>query len=251
MRTSRLFSAVALLLATGFFNLSCNSTDSVLPTNFPEATTYYPLTIGKYITYATDSIHYYETIANDTVHVEIKEVIADTFRDGSNNLTYRIERFNRPAGGTDWTLVGTSTVSYVNQSVEKVENNLRYLKLVSPVEKNVEWAGHIYLGGLGSLPVDQECNNLQFLEGWEFCYTQVAAAETVGNFNFDDVITVVQNGSQNLIEFNKSEEKYANGLGMVYRFFRHYTTQNICPECEWEENTQCGYSVKMTVIDFN
>ncbi|MFN3940061.1 MAG: hypothetical protein ACK4IY_05705 [Chitinophagales bacterium] len=216
-----------------------------------EAGEYIALAIGKYITYRVDSIYYYETIENDTIHVEIKEVITDTFRDGSNKLNYSYQRFSRPAGGSDWNLVGTGVFSENGNSIEKVEDNLRYIKLVSPVSVNLEWNGHAYLGGLASIPVEQSCNNLQFLEGWNFKYASVNAAETIGDFHFDAVVTVEQNGSQNLIEFNQSIEKYAKGIGMVYRFFRHYTTQNICPECIWEENTECGYSVKMTVIDYN
>ena len=250
MKTSKLLVVSAMLLLSGSLIISCTE-DSVKDITVYQAMDYYPLAIGKYITYKTDSIHYFETIANDTVHVDIKEVLTDTFRDGSNILNYKIERFSRPTGTESWTLVGTGTVNYKDVSVEKVENNLRYIKLVSPVEKDVEWKGHAYLGGLSSIPVDQQCNNLEFLEGWEFCYTKVREPELVGDFNFDDVITVVQNGSQDLIEFNQSEEKYAKGVGMVYRFFRHYTTQNICPDCIWEENTQCGYSVMMTAVDYN
>ncbi|MBK8487526.1 MAG: hypothetical protein WAU21_11655 [Chitinophagales bacterium] len=250
MKTNKLLVVSVILFLTGSLIISCTE-DSVKNITVYQAMDYYPLAIGKYITYKTDSIHYFETIANDTVHVDIKEVLTDTFRDGSNFLNYRIERFSRPSGTDSWTLVGTGTANYKDVSVEKVENNLRYIKLVSPVEKDVEWKGHAYLGGLSSILVDQQCNNLVFLEGWEFCYTKVREPELVGVFNFEDVITVVQNGSQNLIELNHSEEKYAKGVGMVYRFFRHYTTQNICPDCIWEENTQCGYSVRMTVIDYN
>ncbi|HET8962519.1 MAG TPA: hypothetical protein VFM99_01380 [Chitinophagales bacterium] len=250
MKTNKLFVVSAMLLLSGSLMISCTK-DSVKDITVNQAMDYYPLAIGKYITYKTDSIHYFETIANDTVDVDIKEVLTDTFRDGRNILNYKIERFSRPTGTETWTLVGTGTVSYNDVSVEKVENNLRYIKLVSPVEKEVDWRGHAYLGGLSSIPVDQQCNNLQFLEGWEFCYTKVREPEFIGDSNFEDVITVIQNGSQSLIEFNQSEEKYAKEVGMVYRFFRHYTTQNICPDCIWEENTQCGYSVRMTVVDYN
>lgn len=240
------------LLYSGFLFIlpACDNTPPE-PVDIIEAMEYYPLEIGKYITYRVDSIHYFETIANDTVQVEIKELLIDTFRDGSNKLNYSYQRFSRPAGSSDWLLVGTGVCLKNGNSIEKVEDNLRFIKLVSPISAGLEWNGHAYLGGLSSIPVAQSCNNLEFLEGWIFKYSAVNVPETIGDFNFEDVVTVEQNGSQNLIEFNQSIEKYAKGVGMVYRFFRHYTTQNICPDCIWEENTECGYSVRMTVIDYN
>lgn len=243
--------AIPALMLVIFSTIGCNTDSDTKDVEVKAAMDYYPLQIGKYITYSVDSIFYYETIANDTVHADIKEIYTDTFYDGSNTLNYRIERFSRPAGTLNWTLVGTGTANYKNNTVEQVENNMRFIKLVSPVSINVKWNGHAYLGDLSSIPVDQECNNLSFLEGWEFCYSEIDAVENIGGFNFNAITTVLQNGNQNLIEFNQSEEKYAKGVGLVYRFFRHYTTQNICPECIWEENTECGYSVRMTVIDYN
>ena len=119
-----------------------------------------------------------------------------------------------------------------------------------PLREGKHWNGNIYLGSLSSIPVNESCNNLVFLEDWDYEYTAIHAAENIGTFSFDSTATVEQNGSTNLTELNTSTEIYAKNVGLVYREFYHLTTQNICPTCPWEENAECGYIVRQTVVEF-
>jgi len=220
------------------------------PPTAPLADEYYPLEVGRSITYQVDSIEYYETVANDTATWELKETIVDTFYDNQGRLNFRIERSIRQPGG-NWQLSEVWSVLNNESKIERTEQNLKFIRLISPVETGGEWNAHLYLSDLSTIPVNQQCNNLSFLEDWNYSYKEVGASRTFNGLDFNNTATVMQTGEQNLIEFNECEEVYAKGVGMVYRFFRHYTTQNICPECEWEENTECGYSVKMSVIEYN
>ena len=243
-RNIQLLTAVLMVMTLG-----CETTTTTL--DLLTADTYYPLEVGKTVVYRVDSISYYETIDNDTASWDLRETIVEAYPDNQGRINYRVERAISAPGANNWQISEIWSVLNNNGNIERTEQNLRFLRLISPVSEGAEWDGHVYLGDLSAVPVAEQCNNLEFLNGWRFTYRQVGAAASFNGLDFNNTLTVLQTGSQNLIEFNASEEVYAEGVGMVYRFFRHYTTQNICPECPWEANTDCGYSVKMTVIDYN
>lgn len=223
----------------------------LVDTAFTDATDYYPLETGRYVVYQMDSIIYRETVPTDTISYELKELIGDAYYDNEGKLTYKIERYTSEPGLNEWILRETWSASYSNSRLERNEQNLRFIRLISPVVDGASWEGHVYLGDLSAQPVLEQCNNLEFLNGWDFTYEEVGLPATIGGLQFDETLLVRQTGEQNLIEFNECEERYAKGVGLVYRYFRHYTTQNICPECIWEENVECGYSVKLTVLYHN
>ena len=135
--------------------------------------------------------------------------------------------------------------------MQKIENNLRFIKLVAPLRNDISWEGNIYLGGLDDIPVDEDCNNLSYLEDWNYTYKNVDQPYTVNGNEFLKTITVIQEGDSNLIWFDYAEEVYAEFVGLVQKDFYHYYTQDLsCPECPWVERVQCGYSVKMKVLEW-
>ena len=111
--------------------------------------------------------------------------------------------------------------------------------------------GKEILGGLDDIPVDEDCNNLSYLEDWNYTYKNVDQPYTVNGNEFLKTITVIQEGDSNLIWFDYAEEVYAEFVGLVQKDFYHYYTQDLsCPECPWVERVQCGYSVKMKVLEW-
>lgn len=229
---------------------SCKTDESLNDMDTPDM--FYPLEVGKYIDYSVDSIIYHETIPSDTSHFEVREMLSDTFYDNEQRLNYKIERYLRPNDTTDWTLVNVWSVLSTGGQIQKVENNLRFIKLVTPVLNDTHWSGNAYLGGLEDLPYDEECNRLTFLEGWDYDYAYTDQPYSINGFDFARTLKVVQDGDSNFIWYNYAEEIYAEGLGLISKTFIHYYTQDTgCPDCPWEERVQCGYSIKMDIIDHN
>ncbi|MBK7568661.1 MAG: hypothetical protein IPI31_12645 [Bacteroidetes bacterium] len=215
------------------------------------AENYFPLVIGKYIVYSVDSIRYHEVAPTDTSYYEVKEILVDTFYDNESRLNYKIERYSRTSDTADWNLVNVWSVLYTDNQLQKIENNLRFIKLVAPLRNDISWEGNIYLGGLDDIPVDEDCNNLSYLEDWNYSYKNVDQPYTVNGNEFLKTITVIQEGDSNLIWFDYAEEVYAEFVGLVQKDFYHYYTQDLsCPECPWVERVQCGYSVKMKVLEW-
>lgn len=213
---------------------------------------YYPLDTGKYIIYQVDSIIYNETFANDTTSWQVMEMLSDTFYDLNGRLNYTIERYRRSDAAAEWQLVNIWQVLYADGRVEKVENNLRFIKLATFLMNGWTWDGHAYLGGLDDLPFDYECNRLSYYEGWDYSYANLERPFEINGLSFENTVTVLQEGDSNLIWFDQGKEIYAEFIGLVYKEFFHFYTQDItCPTCPWEERVECGYSVKMSVLEYN
>ncbi len=251
-KRSRLSFLFTFLLVSSFLIFLLNSCEpDPIAEELKSAESYYPLSVGKYVVYSVDSIKYHEVIPNDTSYFEVKEILVDTFYDNEARLNYKIERFARTSDTLDWVLVNVWSVLYTDNQLQKIENNLRFIKLVAPLKTDISWEGNIFLGGLEDIPVDEECNNLTYLEDWDYSYKNVDQPLTLNGFEFLKTVTVIQQGDSNLIWFDYAEEIYAEDIGLIQKDFFHYYTQDLsCPECPWEQRVQCGYSVKMKVLEW-
>src|SRR6476620_7444553 len=94
---------------------------------------YFNLAPGKYIIYDLDSTLYVNFGQNDTViHYQAKDLVDTLITDNLNRPAWRVIRFLRDAQSTDeadWTPRMTYMIIPGEQSVEVVENNMRYRKI--------------------------------------------------------------------------------------------------------------------------
>ena len=242
--------AFVLIIAAIFIIFSCQH--SGVDEDYIPVSDYYPLHTGNFIIYSVDSIHYHdETIPDDTTHYEVKELLTDTFYDNENRLNYKIERYRRNDDSEEFVLSDVWSVLGINGQIQKVENNLRDIKLVGPISIDQSWDGHKYMGGLGDIIVPEDCNNLSYLEDWNFIYSAIEEPFDINGFSFDKTVTVEESGDDNLIEYSFAKEIYAKNVGLIYKEFYHYTDNDTdCPDCTWLEHVECGYSVVMKVLEF-
>ncbi len=82
-----------LFVASFLFLLaSCDETENFV---LDSKEAYFPLEIGKYITYSVDSIQYSTSSGGATNVVsstfQWREMVVDTFRDAENRLVYEVE----------------------------------------------------------------------------------------------------------------------------------------------------------------
>jgi hypothetical protein len=134
--------------------------------------------------------------------------------------------------------------------MEFIENNMRFVKLKGPIRDGFIWKGNSYIDtySLNS--------NVKYLDNWEYTYENVNMPETVGTFNLDSTLLVNQrdeiignpNDVNSYSEINFGAEKYAKGIGLVYRNFSHVEYQ---PPTPGRSGYRIGYGVKMTMIDHN
>ena len=180
--------------------------DIVEPVNFGYS--YFPGDIGRYAIYEVDSIAF-DDIAHppDTTRYLLKELIASTFLDNAGRQTLRMERYYKmynpfiPYDLIPWLGPRVWSANKTTTTVEKVEENIRYIKLVFPPSKGKEWNGNAY--------------NTLGQKDYEILSSD--QAEMVNGSSFDSVVTVLQSEQKDFIRYIYEVEKYARGVGLVYK----------------------------------
>jgi len=179
------------------FILSCKEKERT----FDEGYNYFPLAIGNYKIY--DVIKTTYTSTNPVTETyQIKEYIADTITI-SSELKYRLERYKRATSSDNWPATPDSvwTASLYPNKAIKVENNVRYIKLVFPVQNGKTWNG-----------------NAENIYGEDdFKLQNVGKPYLVQNSNYSNTATVLQNDESTAINKTYGVEVYAKDIGLIYK----------------------------------
>ena len=170
---------------------------------------YFPLTRGSYVVYNVDSIihDYADDNTNnpdsliDTFRYEVKEVVDSDFIDGEGDTAWRISRYYREIGTSAWNFTSLWTAKRTAQSAQKVEENIRYVKLSFPVKLNKSWNGNQY----------------NFLPEEDYSIDEMNVPLSLGGLDFDSSVTVLELEDYNLIHRIFKQEKYVYGIGLAYR----------------------------------
>ena len=220
-----------LLFLVCIFFFSCSKKEEVIPTDL--GYDYAGLEVGKYVVYNVDSFYYdnfTETI--DTSYFKIKEVVDSKFTDLEGDEAFKIIRYRKENDTTAWELIDVWNSKITSTNFQKVEENIRFVKLIFPVKKNKTWNG----------------NSMNNMASMEYEYTAVDNAEVIGGNNLNGVLTVLQYEFNPLIEENLFEEKYAKGVGLVYK--KSVAIKNTYNNSLglWERSL--GYDVTMTISSY-
>jgi hypothetical protein len=182
---------------------------------------YFPDDSGTYVIYKVDSILYNDFFYNSdpsqylrSSSYFLKEKITEQFTDNRGRKSRKIERFI----SDDTTLHPFDDVTNVwyfvktERSVEKVEDNIRYVKLTFPVSTTNEWKGNKYfLNEIPFLPLKN--SNVKF--DWNYAITEKDVAYTNTYLVFDSTLTVLQIADSSKVNKLFSEERYARNVGLV------------------------------------
>ncbi|MGB4843525.1 MAG: hypothetical protein WBP16_03610 [Ferruginibacter sp.] len=235
-----------LALITVIIFAACKKSTDVLETN--TVNEFYPLQVGKYITYDLDSTVFINFGTKDTImKYQVKHEIDAEIMDNLGRPAYRVIRYIRKTAANPWVADNTFMAVQTDFTVEFIENNMRFIKLKGPVRDGYTWKGNSY--------IDLNIYG-RYLEDWDYVYDGVNTSTTVGSFTLDSTLNVNQRDEvignpgdiNSYHEINFSTEKYAKGLGMVYRDFIHIEYQPPTPGLGGYRQ---GYGVKMTMIDHN
>lgn len=209
---------------------------------------YFPLEIGRFVTYRVDSTIWSSfDCANNTrfSHRYMMYTVADTFRDDQERLSYRIDVHARMEDTMAWTPYKVVYATLNPASVEVVESNYRFIKMVFPVKDGITWKGNTYIPA-------GDADNMDYLN-WQYLYSNTGKSYFNGLATYDKSVTV--NHVNDGINYNDadttssyadrtfSQEVYGYNIGMVYREVTNWDRQpGSCRE---------GYTVTMRAIDHN
>jgi hypothetical protein len=240
----------AVLFTIGFF--ACKKTTDA--TKFISYKSYVSPKKGKYIVYRLDSI-----VTKDfgvgfvTRSYTIKDSVANVFNDNAGRQSFTIYRLRLNANNT-WTPINTFVVTPQDNSLEYVDNNLRYILLTNPISDSKTWAGN------SNILLSPFYKN-STISDWDFFYTDIEQPKKIGAFTFNNTVTVVQydsteNGVFNPLGFyayQKGYEVYADSIGLVYKdiMVYEYQQRSNISSCRLIRPKTPGPGLDTVVIDCN
>jgi hypothetical protein len=202
---------------------------------------YFPVSINHYIVYDVDSTVYDEITHQPTTYkYRLKEIITQSFTNDENTTSYRLERYIKYFDSTKsydqipWQIKNVWTIIPYSNSIEKVEENIRFVKLIFPVKQNAQWNG----------------NAKNTLGEKIYKYEYIDNSENINNTHFDKVLKVKQYEYRSLIKYQNEYEKYAKNVGLVYKEIINLESQNIIPNVPVENRAEKGYILRMQVVEW-
>ena len=200
-----------ILISIGFFSCKKKEDDKPVDMGYD----YFPNQAGRYVVYDVDSIHYDDFNINLNTHIspaieykfQIKEKIESIYMDNENRPTMRLERYVKyfdqavPYTQMQWTLRNVWSENRTSTTAEKVEENMRYIKLAFPVTSSKTWNGN-------AQNTDPAMN---------YSYASIDQPLQIGLLAFDSVAQVNQLDNSTLITKQYSIEKYARKAGLIYK----------------------------------
>jgi hypothetical protein len=184
---------------------------------------YFPVEIGSWVTYSvTDTRYDVQTI---TETYQLKEILDAEITDNLGRPSIRIERYWRQSDNDPWEIKDIWYATRTNSVAEKIEENIRFVKMVFPVRDYQEWDGNVY-------------NNYP---EWEYYYDSIEEPRVVNNLTFDNTVKVVQAENFNLIQEQDAYEIYAKNIGLIYRKLI---------DIEYNGNQKTGRELYQTITGF-
>ena len=214
---------------------------------------YYPLLVGKYITYDLDSTVFINFGQKDTViHYQVQDRVDAQITDNLGRPAYRIIHYIRQDTSENWAANNTFLVVPTENSIEYVENNQRFLKLKLPIKQDFSWKGNSYID---TYSVNSE---VKYLDDWDYMYDSIDVPLTINSLAIDSTIKISERdeflGQDPAIEGTQyaektySLEKYGKGIGLIYREFLHWEYQG---SQSGVPGYFVGYGVKFSITDHN
>jgi hypothetical protein len=253
MRSLSKFYLLSFLLACGL--LSCSKKEEL---NTELISEYYPLQPGKYITYRLDSLVFVNFERDVEIHrYQVKHVVDAQIPDGEGRPSYRIFRYLRDSAGTqDWSFNGSYFITPLTDQVEVIEDNLRFVRMHMPIREGYSWKGNKYLA-TDPYSSMYDFSNDDDIRNWDYYYDIFEPSFTYMGYDYQDVWTVEQEDDLFNVPINdvtsyafrtRAVDKYAKGIGPVYREYELWEYQ---PNLSGPSPYYAGFGIRMWMIDHN
>lgn len=216
--------------------------------------------VGKYISYRLDSLKFVAFGQKDTlISYQIRDKVDAEVTDNMGRLGYRIIRYQRDvlsSNEADWAPVLTYLVVPTHQSIEVVENNLRFQKLRLPINEGFNWHGNAFLPN-SPYETIYPFSNDEDMQFWNYTYQDIDQPLIVNDQMFDSTITIhhVEDSvnvpitqPDGLAYRNYWIESYAKHVGMIYKEVVMWEYQ---PPNGSNPGYKTGFGIKMTILDHN
>lgn len=210
---------------------------------------YFPVDSGRYAQFSVDSIAwdpFISPVVADTFRFEVREQNDSIFTDNTGKNATTLLRYYRDSISGPWYLKDVWYMNRNESKAEKVEENERITKLVFPIKDGVKWNG----------------NALNANDAWDYELTNVGKPYTVNGITFNETVTVLQTGINDIPEgmteplLNKQlgKEVYAKGVGLIYKeltILEANVVPNVTQQPPFNQRIKGGFTMTMTLNDYS
>ena len=243
-----------LLAAVPASFLACKTSKEELQPETPAQ--YLSLQPGKYIIYRLDSTVYTNSGRTTEFHSYQERHLVDSLvTDGLGRPSWRIYRSLRPVNGNGpWTPAGTFLVTLTNNAYEVQEDNMRTLRLVTPVREGATWRGNQFVGPdpyVSLFAFDNDDN----IQDWDYTISSVGQDVTINGKPYSGVATVDIVNEQLLpdtLDVNNDSVQIPTGSKLVWLRGNATSTIAINPPATPPPGRQVSvfnYSNRTAVLD--
>ena len=166
----------------------------------PDYNAYFPLHESDSSEYLVHEIQH-TSLGTDTLRYFLKEVVKFGYIDGEGDLAYQFHRYWKQDSLTEYSLKDVWSIKKKSKSAEKVEENIRYVKMIFPLYEQSYWDGNLF-------------NSLGYKE---YTINQIHVPYTLNSAYFDSVVEVAHFYNSNLLEYESEKEIYALNKGLIYK----------------------------------
>lgn len=188
--------------------VSCKRVAEPLPISGPN---YYPLEVGKYITYLVREYNHDAFLEkSDTAYYWQKELIESSFIDNSGSLVYKLEISRSQDSGVHWAFASFAIVEKDEFSAKRTENNQRKTVLSFPLRDRKTW-------------------NVNELNTLDYQRAKVDNLDKIKNSllgsTFTQTVSIDLGNDVDIFFSNIESEVYASGIGLIERTYVNTETQ--------------------------
>jgi hypothetical protein len=215
MKNRHVIGIVVLITSICFF--SCRKKIAEVPINYGRE--FYPIQIGKSITYQADST-IYDDFNGAVYHTTsyIKDVIDTPSLDLLNRKIYHVFRYYKAKPTDEFQFLSNYTIQEIDNRVELLQDNLRYIKLVFPITYLGTWGGTKYI------VTNSSSDAYSWIGQKEYSYKEVGRPYQNDSINIPNTIMVFHTNellgdtTETMLTFGVytySTEKYGKDIGLV------------------------------------
>lgn len=191
------------LLFLAVFTVSCKK-ETVAPQT--PSMNYFPTEKGRYVDYEVDSVYHAENDNNNddsvySYHFFVRDVIDSSYSDLQGRINQIVLRYRRNDTLQNWALSNVWSQYLSSSSAYRTEDNVTYHKLSFPISETINW----------------NVNDANTLSEEDAFYEYFHESDIINGNSFDSTLSVIQIDENNYVETIYGNEKYASGIGLIYK----------------------------------
>ncbi len=196
---------------------------------------YFPMAEGYSLVYNVTEINIDDTMdIFDTLRYQLKERFDSLYYDNSGNPAWRLERYKRNDSSQNWIISDVWEAQVINNQLQIVEENQRFVKVVFPPEVGMHWDG----------------NTFNTIGRQEYEVTDLNVPGNVNQYHFDSTLTITLDNRESLINKYYTINQYAKHAGLINKTVISIDYANIIPGVPIEQRIVRGHLYYQTLIDY-